>query len=110
MPKYLVGTDRNYYSPKSLDFSPVFIVTADSPYTRPTLIEPFDANDEHAVDLAAETALWMNQLPDDRANLWEIWTTKTVVTDLDGNVIYWDESRDPVTQPNVKARRVARRG
>lgn len=110
MPKYLVGTDHNYYGSQSLDFKPDFIVTADSPYSRPTSIEPFDAEDATSVQLAADTALWMDELPDDRANLWEIWTTKTVVTDLDGNIISWDRPTDQSAQPKVKSRRVANRG
>ena len=88
MPKYLVGTDLNFHSPGPFKFSADFIVTADSSYSRPTLVEPFDANDDRQVELAKEIARWIDRLSGEKFSLWEIWTTKTVVTDLEGNVIY----------------------
>ena len=110
MPKYLVGVDRNSYSPEPLDFSAIFIITADSPYSRPTLIEPFHANDVQQVEHARQTASWIDEWQGKEFSLWLIWTTKTVVTDLDGNVIYPDEPSDPNEPPRPARRRVPRRG
>jgi hypothetical protein len=110
LPQYLVGTDQNYYSPKPLDFRANFIVTADSPYSRPTLIEPFDASDDRNVELACEWARWIDEIAGEKFSLWEIWTSKTVVTDMDGNVIHWQQPGGPDIPPNEPSRRVARRG
>ena len=114
MPKYFVGTDRNYHSPEPLDFRANFIVTADSPYSRPTLIEPFDASDDRNAELARETTRWIDEIAGDRFSLWEIWSNRTVVTDLNGKVIYWEQPVGPDVPPEATPRRrvqrAARRG
>jgi len=110
MPKYLVGTDTHHYGPEPLDFRADFIVTADSPYSRPTLIEPFDASDERNVELARDTSLWIDEIASDRFSLWDIWSDKTVVTDLDGNLLYWEQTGPADVPPEATPRRVARRG
>lgn len=110
MPRYLVGTDRHHHSPEPLDFRADLIVTADSPYSRPSLIEPFDASDDRNVELAHDTARWIDELAGDRFTLWEIWSNKTVVTDLDGKVIHWEQPDGPDVPPEATPRRVARRG
>lgn len=109
MPRYLVGADMNYYSPEPLDFRAELIVTADSPYSRPRLIEPFDANDDRQVEAAQQTARWIDEKAGENFSLWDIWSTKTVVADLDGSVIYWKQPGGQDVPPTA-TRRVLWRG
>ena len=116
MPKYVVGTMTNYYMEATSEFSPDLIVTADTPYSWPTLVEPFDPTDERNTKLAVETFEWIRALPADlRWNLWEIWTSKTAVQDMEGQFVLYSALDDPHKvpprdNPSLTARRLLNRG
>ena len=109
MPKYLVGSCNPYNFDGDAPFEPDLIVTAGSPDSRPTLVEPFNPNDVRSVALAMEISQWIHDSTDDaRRTVREIWSTKTVVADMDGNFLPTHYSPETASEPKAARRHVNR--